>query len=255
MTARDDILHKIRTNLARPDLRFPPDKATALTPATRMAVTEAEGNNLLLAQRFGAELTKLHGSYQVVESMAEARMALINQLLVWKSAEEQSRKGQQRITHQENSVLSWLPDALPVYGVDDALKDLGFHLVTPRDLRSAESREAIRFIRFGITGVEAAFASTGSLLVPSGPATNRVASLLPFRHIALIPFERLYPTVENWLQEQRHAGTLADFLRRHATIAMISGPSKSADIEMNLTLGVHGPKFVHAILFGKAESP
>ena len=255
MTARDEILSKIRTNLAHPDLRFPPQQVTPLTPATRMTVTRAEGDKVALAQRFGAELQKLHGSYQVVESPAEARMALINQLMDWQNAEEQSRKGQRLETHQENSVLSWRPDALPVPGIEDALKDLGFQLVTPTNLRSAESREAIRFIRFGITGVEAAFASTGSLIVPSGPATSRIASLLPFRHIALVPFTRLYPTMESWLREQREGDTLVDFFRKHANLAMISGPSKSADIEMNLTLGVHGPKFVHVILFGKVEQP
>jgi L-lactate utilization protein LutC len=76
---------------------------------------------------------------------------------------------------------------------------------------------------------------------------------LPFRHIALIPFARLYPTMEDWLHEQRQQDKLVNYLRAHANLAMISGPSKSADIEMNLTLGVHGPKFVHAILFGKIE--
>lgn len=253
MTARDDILHKIRTNLARPDLRFPPAVVAPLTPATRLTVTTAEGNKGALAQRFGAELVRLHGTYQIVESMAEARMALINQLVAWKAEEEQNRKGQQRATRQESSVLSWQPDTLPVEGVEDALSDMGFQLVVPTNLSSGESREAIRFIRFGITGVEAAFASTGSLLVPSGPTTNRVASLLPFRHIALIPFAQIYPTIESWLQERREGGTLVDFLQKRANVAMISGPSKSADIEMNLTLGVHGPKFVHAILFGKME--
>lgn len=252
MSARDEILHKISTTLARPELRFPPQQTTPLASATRLPVTNADGDKLALAQRFGAELTKLYGSYQIVESMAEARMALISQLLVWQEEEEQSRKGQRLVTQQENRILSWAPDALPVTAVADALKDMGFQLVTPIDLRSAESREAIRFIRFGITGVEAAFAATGSILVASGLATNRVASLLPFRHIALIPFERLYPTVESWLQEQRTTGTLIDFLRQHANVALISGPSKSADIEMNLTLGVHGPKFVHAILFGQS---
>lgn len=250
MSVRDEILQKLRSTLERPDLRFPSYDTAPLAATARHAVTNAAGNKLALAQRFGEELVNLHGSYQIVESMAEARMALINQLLTWKADEEESRKGQRLVTRQENSILSWAPDTLPVAGVDEALRDMGFQLVVPTDLRSAESREAIRFIRMGITGVEAAFASTGSILVTSGPATNRVASLLPFRHIALIPVERLYPTMESWLQEQRAGDALVDFLRRHANIAMISGPSKSADIEMNLTLGVHGPKFVHAILFG-----
>lgn len=250
MSVRDEILQRLRSTLERPDLPFPPSAAPPLAATARLTVTSADGNKLALAQRFGAELVTLHGSYQIVESMAEARMALINQLLTWKTEEEESRKGQRLVTRQENSVLSWAPDALPVTGVAEALKDMGVQLVVPTDLRSAESREAVRFIRIGITGVEAAFASTGSILVASGAATNRVASLLPFRHIALIPVERLYPTIESWLQKQRAGDTLVDFLRGHANVALISGPSKSADIEMNLTLGVHGPKFVHAILFG-----
>ncbi|MEZ4870070.1 MAG: LUD domain-containing protein [Caldilineaceae bacterium] len=250
MTARDDIFNKLRTTLARPDLRFPPRQTEALTAATRMTVTRAEGDKGALAHRFGAELEKLHGSYQVVESMPEARLALISQLLAWKAEEEAGRKGHYLETDQETHVLSWQPEVLPIPGVEEALTDLGLQLVAPTNLRSAESREAIRYIRYGVTGVEAAFASTGSILVASGPATNRVASLLPFRHIALIPLDRLYPTLEDWLHEQRETGTLVDFLRGQANVAMISGPSKSADIEMNLTLGVHGPKFVHAILFG-----
>jgi L-lactate utilization protein LutC len=102
--------------------------------------------------------------------------------------------------------------------------------------------------------VEAAFASTGSMLMIADEGASRAASLLPFRHIALIPFSRLYPTLEAWLAAQRAAGDLADRLRSRANWTLITGPSKSADIESNLTLGVHGPKFVHAILFEHASS-
>jgi L-lactate utilization protein LutC len=253
MTARDEILTKLRTTLARPDLRFPPPQVEPLTPETRMTVTSAEGNKLDLARRFGAELQQLHGTFEIVDSPAEARLALIIRLQAWITEEAQNAKGVRLGTEQERSVLTWHPEALPVAGVADALQDLELQVVTPKELRSAESREAVRYIRYGVTGAEAAFASTGSILVASSPQTSRAASLLPFRHIALIPFARLYPTLEDWLHEQRQQDKLANYLCAHANLAMISGPSKSADIEMNLTLGVHGPKFVHAILFGKIE--
>jgi L-lactate utilization protein LutC len=87
------------------------------------------------------------------------------------------------------------------------------------------------------------------MLMLTGPGVNRAASLLPFRHIALIPFSKIYPTMEHWLAEQREDGRLVDTYRSRANVSLITGPSKSADIEMALTLGVHGPKFVHAILF------
>lgn len=248
MPARDEILTRLRAILARPDLPFPPPAPPPLTRAERMTVTEAHGDARVLADRFAGELAKLFGSAEVVDSPAEARLALIARLLSWHEEEEAARKGVRIITGQERQVLGWSPAALPVEGVAAALRDMDFELVASPRLASQEAREAVRHIRYGLTGAEAAFASTGSILVASGPETGRAASLLPFRHVALIPFTRLYPTLEAWLAARR-AEDLPGFVRGRAQLVLISGPSKSADIEMNLTLGVHGPKYVHAILF------
>ena len=250
--ARDEILGKLRASLARPDLRFPPLITPALTNETRMVVTRADGGMEELAERFGAEITALHGTFEVVETATEARLAMINRIMAWMEQETAERKGAVVTTGQERSVLAWSASNLPIENVDTALEDLGLKLIAPNDLRTPESRDKVRHIRVGVTGAEAAFAATGSMLMLAGPGTNRSASLLPFRHIALIPFSRLYRNFEEWLAERREAGTLVDTFRNRANLTFISGPSKSADIEMNLTLGVHGPKFVHAILFDDA---
>lgn len=248
MSSRESILSRLRAILARDDLRFPPLDPEPLTAETRMAVTAARGGGPELAHRFQAELTALHGTADLVGSPAEARLTLINRLVAWQKAEEESAKGVRLQTGQEKLVLAWEPDALPLDHLAESLADMGLNLFTPASLTDKQSREEARHIRYGLTGVEAAFASTGSMLVATGPGAFRSASLLPLRHIALIPLTRLYSTLEAWLAERRD-DNLDRYVRSHPNLTLITGPSKSGDIEMNLTLGVHGPKFVHAILF------
>lgn len=247
-SARDEILGRLRAALARPNLAFPPAQTPPLTAATRMKVTNMAGGAPELSSRFARELEALHGTCEIVESPAEARMALVNRLMTWHALEEGAAKGARLQTGQEKKVLSWAPSALPLEYIAEALLDTGFTLVAPESLATPESRDQVRHIRYGVTGVEAAFATTGSILVVSGAQTNRMASLLPFRHIALIPMTRLFANIEQWLAVQREQD-LPSYMRSHASINMITGPSKSADIEQNLTRGVHGPKFIHAIIF------
>jgi L-lactate dehydrogenase complex protein LldG len=254
MPARDEILNRLRSALERSDLPFPAVDPPVLTGVDRMAVTQASGGMAELGARFCQELRQLGGTAEVVESAAEARLALINCLIEWREADEALVKGTRLRTGQEDQVLAWEPQALPIESIAEALADVGFTLVSPRELGTIESRNAVRHIRYGLTGVEAAFAATGSMFFVSGPETLRSASLLPLRHVALAPLSRLHPNMEAWLIERRERD-LVSMVRGHSQLTLITGPSKSADIEMNLTLGVHGPKFVHVILFDDMSEP
>ncbi len=129
-----------------------------------MTVTSAEGDQRDLAVRFGAELANLYGTFEILDSEVEARLALVNRLGEWKAEEEAARKGPALDTGQERMVLAWAPERLPVDGIAETLADVGWQLVVPADLATPESRDAVRFIRFGLTGVDAAFAATGSML-------------------------------------------------------------------------------------------
>jgi L-lactate dehydrogenase complex protein LldG len=92
----------------------------------------------------------------------------------------------------------------------------------------------------GVTGALFGLAATGSVVVSSARAGGRSASLLPPVHLALLPASRVLASAsELW----RHMG-------EHfpdgppSQLVFISGPSRSADIEFTLTVGVHGPKRV-----------
>ncbi len=97
------------------------------------------------------------------------------------------------------------------------------------------SREAAAAADLGVTGAALGVASTGSLLVPMGPDAPRVASLLPPHHVAILPEERIVAGFEElYAAMPQHA-------RERAQTVLVTGPSRTADIEMTIVRGVHGP--------------
>lgn len=250
MDARESILDKLKSTLSQTDLPFPPADPPRVMRGHHRKVTEFVGDQPTLAERFGEELAKVGGSYEIAMSMAAARLMCVSRLTEWMEEDDNNRKGMTLETGQEQSILCWQPERLGIDGLNEALGTMGLTMVSPKELRSEESRDAVRYIRYGLTSVTAACATTGTLIMASStPGTSRSASLLPTRHLAIVPFSRLYTNFEAWISEQRASDTLIEAMRQNANISLITGPSKSADIEGALTLGVHGPKYVHALLF------
>lgn len=95
-------------------------------------------------------------------------------------------------------------------------------------------------IQVGITGALAGIAESGSLVLVSGEGRPLTASLLPDIHIAILRASCLVPTLPDALR-------LPEILTASAAV-IITGPSRTADIEMTLTIGVHGPKELHIFL-------
>lgn len=98
----------------------------------------------------------------------------------------------------------------------------------------------------GIVLVDYATAYTGSMTVLSSRAKGRSVSLLPTVLMAIIPAQRLGTRLGETLVNFDRAGRE----NLPAGIHFISGPSRSADIENDLTIGVHGPGIVYAIIVG-----
>lgn len=96
------------------------------------------------------------------------------------------------------------------------------------------TRESAASARFGISQMEWALADTGTVAQNATAIEPRLVSSLPAVHIALVPVSGILPDMPALLCKL-HPG-------ESAYIAMITGPSRTADIERVLTIGVHGPE-------------
>lgn len=110
--------------------------------------------------------------------------------------------------------------------VDDLVRDIPIPLATNR----ADAD-------LGITGVRCAIAQTGTIVLTSD--AGRLASLLPMNHIAIVRSEQLVPSMSEAFEKYMDLPT---------AWIQASGPSRTADIEQTLEIGVHGPGVVHVIM-------
>jgi L-lactate dehydrogenase complex protein LldG len=145
------------------------------------------------------------------------------------------------------AALCWEHPVLDRLGLDQILEKLGIERVGHRELAPqtpGEQRAKMLSAEVGISSVEYAIAETGTLAVCARPGQERSASLLPPRYVTVVHRDQILPDLFDLFVRLEAAGL--DNLPSNVTL--ITGPSKTGDIELQLTTGVHGPGEWHVIL-------
>ena len=168
-------------------------------------------------------------------SGAEAALGQIDSIIGEVSATRVVRSGQ--------SVFDDVP-------VDTALQWGGIEIVPVVRGASAtreQLRETMRHADIGMTGTDYALAETGSLVILPRQGLSRLVSLVPPVHVALVRPEEVLESLHDLfllrrLEFKQRGGEMGSYLN------FITGPSRTADIEMTIVQGVHGPRSVHMII-------
>jgi L-lactate dehydrogenase complex protein LldG len=106
-----------------------------------------------------------------------------------------------------------------------------------------EARPATGADRLAVTGVFCAIAETGTMMIVSGTQTPTASILLPETHVAIVPAQRIVAGMEDaFALLRRERGALP------RAVNMVSGPSRTGDIEQTIVLGAHGPYRVHILV-------
>ncbi len=222
--ARDRILGTVRESLVRAIL---PDAVPALTPV-RQPRLPAE----TLVERFTSALENLKGVVRRVPTAADAAAA-VNEIA-----------GQ----HGATQFMSWDDGPLACPGLLATLTSHGLRRVSydmPADpVERNRLMDRLGGVTLGVSGADAALADSGALVLVAGPGRGRLVSLLPPVHVAVVPIDRLVSSLGVLLEDR------PGLLDEASNVVAIAGPSRTADIEMTLTHGVHGPKHVYVVFVG-----
>lgn len=135
------------------------------------------------------------------------------------------------------SVAAHRESPLVDLGLPDAFPDLRWYFAGETE----DYRARCADVDLGLTSAEYAFAETGSLVLVSGSDKARMTTLLPPTHIVLLPESRILPSIFEWVEKRPEEFP--------ANLVLVSGPSKTADIEQTLIVGVHGPKRLMVIIY------
>ena len=210
--ARDHILHRIRTALGRSAGQEPPP-----APPVRLHIPQVDAES-----RIASLLEKVEALAGTVYRVAGAERAcrLVAEAVAGKTAVA------------SNAAFLRETGIAALDGVRSG--------VTGKE----ELRELCATCDVGISSADYALADTGSLVMLSSPGEARMISLLPPAHIAVVPAGRILSGLDELFS------ILPRPAEQTSSMVLITGPSRTADIEQILVRGVHGPGQITVIVVG-----
>jgi L-lactate utilization protein LutC len=224
MTAeREAFLHRVREAVAAGNR---PGSAADLEPRGNVGY---QGAGPDAVARFRDELTAAGGHAHLVPH-AEAAVARVLHLVREKAA--------RRVLLGGGTFLDSLR-------LGDPLQRAGVEVVPVQGLSAETCREPFFAADIGIGGVDYLVAETGSVVVLARPEEPRSLSLLPPVHVAVAHRAQLVPDLFDLFPQVAGNGATP---RLPSCLTLITGPSKTGDIELRLVTGVHGPGDIHVVL-------
>jgi L-lactate utilization protein LutC len=216
-TGRDEFLKRVRDGVAEGNRAggAPP------LPARRGVGYQGAGDDPV--GRLRAELAAAGGRLHLAADAAEAAA-----VIGWLVKEAGARK-----------VLVGDGDLIDSLDLKRALSDL--EVIEVRQLQDGLDREAFFAADVGVSGVESVIAETGTLVLETRRDQPRALSLLVPVHVAVARREQILRDLFDLFTPDRALP---------ACLTLITGPSKTGDIELRLVTGVHGPGEVHLVLVG-----
>ncbi len=220
--AREAVLGRVRKALGASG-----DRARARADAESHLVARAQGPRPAmpadLVARFLQRATDMESTVERLAERAAIPAAIARYLdalaLPPALAEQKSRRG---VCWPEFADLDWKGAALDI-----------------------EARPTLGYDRLGVTGTFCAIAETGTLVVLTGADMPTASALLPDTHVAVVRADRIVSGMEEaFALIRRERGLLP------RAINMISGPSRTGDVEQTIVLGAHGPFRVHILVVG-----
>ncbi|OAI53593.1 hypothetical protein AYO44_04165 [Planctomycetaceae bacterium SCGC AG-212-F19] len=134
-------------------------------------------------------------------------------------------------------------------GLEAHLTGQGVAVVTPEGVSAPTAREPLFAADIGITGVDFLIAETGSVALLARPGEPRSFSLLPPVHIAVAHHSQILPDLfDLFARLGAKPADGAGRVKMPSCVSLITGPSKTGDIELRLVTGVHGPGAIHVVL-------
>lgn len=208
--ARDAVLRAVRARLG-PHARH----GDAMPPVPARSGVESSDE---LARTFRERVAAVGGRVVAVDSDAGAADAI---------AEVARSSGARSIAWSDAGVLA----SLRAHGSAAGLRE-----VDPRD------RVMLLGCDLGVTTAQWGVASTGTLVLDGSAERHRLVSLLPPVHVCVLSRQALLPDIAAALARIAPDGAPGPL------VTFVTGPSRTADIELTLVVGVHGPRELHVVL-------